>query len=147
MSNKTGLGIDSLQKYLYALPPPPQETTNPPCQFLITNKFVVNSLIVLGGTVLQGNLHKYQRLLLGPNSQGEFESVEIQNLEVNKTPVLSAGREQSCAVIIEPSQSLAIKLPGDEECIRKGMVLLEPRLTPKVTREFVVSLEMFCSKG
>ena len=41
-------------------------------QFFIHDKFEVHGSLVLAGTVIKGNLKKFQVLLLGPDSKGKF---------------------------------------------------------------------------
>lgn len=59
VSSKEGTGMDVLHQHLSSLPEPCPAPEEKGCQVLITNKFIVNGNIVLGGTVLQGSLKKY----------------------------------------------------------------------------------------
>ncbi|KAL4429496.1 hypothetical protein ABPG74_001341 [Tetrahymena malaccensis] len=99
-----------------------------------------NNNMIFQGTVLQGELHLAQKLLIGPDINGLFKKVKVQELMVVKTSVERVQTSQICSVRV----SMDIQDKRKFE-VRKGQVLVDPRLLPRAASEFLAELTLFDS--
>ncbi|KAL4472863.1 hypothetical protein ABPG72_020597 [Tetrahymena utriculariae] len=99
-----------------------------------------NNNMIFQGTVLQGELHLTQNLLIGPDINGLFKKVKVQELMVVKTSVERVQTSQICSVRV----SMDIQDKRKFE-VRKGQVLVDPRLLPRAASEFLAELTLFDS--
>lgn len=88
---------------------------------------------VVAGTVLGGTIHAGATMLLGPSSTGEFTPVIVRSIEVNYVPFASAAPGISAAFAIRPRGK---PFSGKRSWIRKGLHLVDPRLSPTAVWAF-----------
>ncbi|EAR99018.2 elongation factor Tu GTP-binding domain protein (macronuclear) [Tetrahymena thermophila SB210] len=99
-----------------------------------------NNNVIFQGTVLQGELHLAQNLLIGPDINGLFKKVKVQELMVVKTSVERVQTSQICSVRVSMDMQDKKKFE-----VRKGQVLVDPRLLPRAASEFLAELTLFDS--
>eukprot|EP00357_Protocruzia_adherens_P031889 CAMPEP_0114973722 /NCGR_PEP_ID=MMETSP0216-20121206/1119_1 /TAXON_ID=223996 /ORGANISM="Protocruzia adherens, Strain Boccale" /LENGTH=587 /DNA_ID=CAMNT_0002334259 /DNA_START=140 /DNA_END=1903 /DNA_ORIENTATION=- len=155
VSNVTLQGIDALTNFLNLIPVSQSWAGNQGNfpEFLIDESFPNHEEdMIVTGMVIQGSLRKYQPMLLGPDNDGGYRLVEIRDIHCKRVDVRSAVAGQSCSIAITMGQS-TIKWLNSIHGIRKGMVLVDPKLKPRAYWEFdaeVISFrkeveEEFCS--
>ena len=113
-----------------------------PPEFAVSNTFELGGQVVLGGTVLKGVIKEKQILLLGPDKQGSFYPVEIQEVQCNRVKVKSAQCGQTCTAAVKRVFTKAT-IGTDSDPIRQGMVLVDSRTNPKAYWEFQAELWVF----
>lgn len=87
---------------------------------------------ILAGMLIKGSVQEREQLLLGPFESGPtFLPVEVQTVQRYKVPCRIVRAGQSAALSIGNPKHL----PAGEK-LRKGMVLVDPKLEPKACREF-----------
>ncbi|CDW58662.1 GTP binding protein 2 [Trichuris trichiura] len=121
VSNVTGESIEQLLKFLYVLPPRDtkrQAAANiqEDVEFQIDDVFCVPGVgHVVSGLLTRGVLREGDRLLLGPNQQGDFKSVVVKSMQRIRVPCRVVQAAQFATVSIGDL--------GDFQ-LRKGMVLI-----------------------
>ncbi|EGR30739.1 kinesin motor domain protein [Ichthyophthirius multifiliis] len=153
VSNKTMVNIELLINFLSQLPDNRaflDLNLNNECEqfseFTIHNPFEKskintdkkNGQYVFLGTVLQGDLVLNQKLLLGPDFNGFFKEVQITQIIIAETSVETAQSSQICVVKVKADKEKTFE-------IRKGQVLVDPRLIPRAAYEFIAELSLFDS--
>jgi GTPase len=106
ISNVTGENLDVMISFLNQLPPLSDLSNNVamPTEFLISERFVVKNKTILAGTVIKGHINKGQHLYLGPDSKGNFRSIEIVDIRCLMVNVRYAKCGQTCTVyIVDPN--------------------------------------------
>jgi GTPase len=94
-----------------------------------------NSILV--GIVSSGKLHINSKCFLGPDSSGNFKIVEVCDIHCKKVNVNYSFKGQYCSVCIKsvgPINTLT------RDNVKKGMSLLDLRLTPIASRLFEIEL-------
>jgi GTPase len=127
VSSVEGTNLDLLRKFLNLIPPRIQwdKLKNLPTEITIDQTwFVAGVGTVVGGTVMQGIVTAGQTLLLGPDSTGKFESVQIKSIHSKRTPVQSLSAGHSAGFALKKIKRSAI---------RKGMVLADAKSDPHST--------------
>lgn len=122
-----GTNLDLLRKFLNLIPPRIQwdKLKNLPTEITIDQTwFVAGVGTVVGGTVMQGVVTAGQTLLLGPDSVGQFQQVQIKSIHSKRTPVQSLSAGHSAGFALKKIKRSAI---------RKGMVLAEIKSEPKAS--------------
>ena len=129
ISSVSGVGIDFLLKFLYALPPVPtsdasnnpkdQETLQEEAEFQVDEIFNIPSLgSIVGGRLVKGVIRTGDSLLLGPDDPtGRFVRVQVQSLHRNRAPCRTVQAGQAA--------TLALGKTYPKSILRKGSVLLE----------------------
>ncbi|CAD8133669.1 unnamed protein product [Paramecium pentaurelia] len=116
---------------------------------LKSNKGIIQvqdrKLLILGGTVTKGIIKKGQSLLIGPDKQGNFYPVQVQNLQSNRVKVKSALSGQLCTVQFQLINSYKKNFGTSENPIRRGMVLVDAKLKPNSYTIFIVNLQFFAA--
>ncbi|CAD8069456.1 unnamed protein product [Paramecium primaurelia] len=116
---------------------------------LKSNKGIIQvqdrKLLILGGTVTKGIIKKGQSLLIGPDKQGNFYPVQVQNLQSNRVKVKSALSGQLCTVQFQLINSYKKNFGTAENPIRRGMVLVDAKLKPNSYTIFIVNLQFFAA--
>lgn len=129
-----GTNIDKLTKFLNILRPiVANERENELNQL---PEFQVNDVFykkkpghILSGFVQSGSIKEHDKMLLGPFKSGKFIPVEIQTIQRYRVPCNAVRYGQSAAVSIGLLENIKEKL-------RKGMVLVHPKLNPVACMEF-----------
>ncbi len=124
VSSVSGSGIDQLKRFLHLLPPrsglkeqEKLEQAHP--EFQIDEIFdVPNVGCVVGGLVTQGIITEGMTLNLGPFEDGTYKPVAVTSIKRNRAACRLVRATQSAALAIDVSIMI----------VRKGMVLLDPRL-------------------
>lgn len=123
ISAKTGLGLDNLTLFLSKLPSRRNnnnkvkgnssntlELENNSFKFDIHEHFVnQQKKIVIAGFVNRGSISIGQKCFLGPNKQGIFSIVEIEELHCKKVPSKTALEGQFATISIKSKYSISIK--------------------------------------
>jgi len=139
VSNVTGDGIGLLKHFIQGLPSRLYDSglfkePSAPAEFHIDSVFTVNGVgLVVGGISRAGRIHTNQQLLLGPDKAGQFRPVLVKTLHYKRVPTDAVESGQHSAIAI---RSLVKKEQLKKNMIRKGMVLVDMALQPKITREF-----------
>ncbi|TFK54207.1 GTP-binding protein 1 [Heliocybe sulcata] len=126
LSNVTGEGLDFVRLFLNLLPSDEQDSSkfmnDQPLEYSVTDVWsvpyvgtVVNG-ILNGGTVKTG-----EQVLLGPDSNGNYQSTVIKSMQRKRAPVTTADAGQ-CV-------SFALKRVR-RQAVRKGMVIVHKTETP-----------------
>ena len=66
-------------------------------EFLIQNKFLKDSKIILTGTVVKGAIKRHQLLYIGPDETGVFRTIKVLNIHCYKVDVRMASCGQTCS--------------------------------------------------
>lgn len=88
---------------------------------------------VVAGTVLRGQIHVGETLLIGPDPTGEFQPVIVRSIHVQYTPCEIAHVGGSAAFAIKPKGK---GLDRRKQWIKKGMSLVHPSFQPSSSWEF-----------
>ncbi len=91
---------------------------------------------------MRGSISVRQQLLLGPGSDGNFRKIEVKGIHCKKIPVRQVIAGQMCSFAINLGK-FAEKWLTNEGKIRKGMVLVDPKLKPKATWTFCAEICTF----
>jgi GTPase len=136
MSCVTGTNLATLTKFLNVLPP---LSCNKQHDMQELTEFRVDEVYfkkkpghILAGMLAKGSVQEREQLLLGPFDRGEFVHVEVQTVQRYKVPCRIVRAGQSAALSIGNPKSSGVT----EWRLRKGMVLVDPKLEPKACREF-----------
>jgi len=127
VSSVEGTNLDLLRKYLNLIPPRIQwdKLKHLPTEVTIDQTwFVAGVGTVVGGTVMQGEVHAGQTVLLGPDSNGQYQQVQIKSIHSKRTPVQSLSAGYSAGFALKKIKRSAI---------RKGMVMAELKSNPIAT--------------
>uniref|UniRef100_A0A5S6Q4F9 Tr-type G domain-containing protein n=1 Tax=Trichuris muris TaxID=70415 RepID=A0A5S6Q4F9_TRIMR len=121
VSSVTGESIEQLLKFLYILPPRDTNKQNmaslqEDVEFQIDDIFQVPDVgQVVTGLLTRGVIREGDRLLLGPNQQGDFKPVVVKSLQRIRVPCRVVQAAQSASVSIGDLGGFPL---------RKGMVLI-----------------------
>ena len=84
--------------------------------------FVTGVGTVVGGTVMSGTIQGEQKMLLGPDGNGQFTPVQVKSVHSKRVLVKSAWAGQSAGFALKKIK---------RSLIRKGMVLVDINSNPK----------------
>lgn len=122
VSNVEGTNLDLLRQFLNIVPLRRTLCESDPAHFQIDDVYWVEGVgTVVSGTVLAGTIKVNDILLLGPNSVGEFVPLPVKSIHRKRMPVSTVRCGQTA--------SFALRKITKRE-VRKGMVMLDPRLNP-----------------
>jgi GTPase len=132
-----GTYLDKLRKFLNVLPPF-LNSSEKESEMQQLPEFRVDEVYfkkkpghILAGMLTKGSIQERQNMLLGPFEYGDFLPVEIQTVQRYRVPCRMVRAGQSAALSIgNPKKGII------NEKLRKGMVLVDPRLEPKACRDF-----------
>ncbi|HUT81615.1 MAG TPA: GTP-binding protein [Candidatus Bathyarchaeia archaeon] len=130
ISNVTGENLDLLGKFLNLLPANRnwEDQIENPAEFHIDETFSVTGVgTVVAGTLISGSVSIDDTLQLGPDELGQFKKVKIISIHNKRVPVRRIVAGQTATFAIRRIQ---------RSSIRKGMVLLDDHLEPKVSHLF-----------
>ena len=130
VSNVTGEDLDLLKKFLNLLPVNKkwEDEINKTVEFHIDETFSVTGVgTVVAGTLVGGTVSIDDILQLGPDEAGRFKEVKVKSIHNKRLPVKTVIAGQTATFALR-------KIP--RTAIRKGMVLLDNNIKPKVSKEF-----------
>ncbi|XP_061576618.1 GTP-binding protein 1-like isoform X1 [Cololabis saira] len=129
ISNVTGDNMDLLKMFLNLLS---SRTTfsndEDPAEFQIDDTYSVPGVgTVVSGTTLRGLIRLNDMLLLGPDPLGTFIPIAVKSIHRKRMPVREVRGGQTASFALKKIK---------RSSIRKGMVMVSPRLMPQATWEF-----------
>ena len=92
---------------------------------------------ILSGIVSSGKLRTNSKCFLGPDISGNFIKVEVCDIHCKKVSVSYSFKGQYCSVCIK---SLGKINTLSKENVKKGMYLLDTRITPVASRLFEIEV-------
>ncbi|KAG2799001.1 hypothetical protein PC111_g20611 [Phytophthora cactorum] len=138
VSSVDGNGLDVLQGYLAVLEPKRlwANKAKTPAEFQVIQAYDIEDAgTIVTGLVHAGTLCVGERMLLGPDSDGQFCDVAVESIEVQHKAAQSLSAGETGAVLI---RFLATAQPAHR--IRKGTMLVHPSVRPMATRQFDAEL-------
>ncbi|KAG7384761.1 GTP binding protein [Phytophthora boehmeriae] len=141
VSSVNGSGLDVLQRYLASIEPKRVWAANAkrPTEFQINQAYdIEDEGTVVTGLVQAGTLCVGERLLLGPDSHGQFCDVAVESIEVQHKAALSLSAGETGAVLVRFLS--ALQPTNTAHRIRKGTMLVHPSVQPTATRQFDAEL-------
>ncbi|NHK32240.1 MAG: elongation factor 1-alpha [Asgard group archaeon] len=130
VSNVTGENLDLLRKFMNLLPANKkwEDYIDEPVEYHIDETFSVTGVgTVVAGTLISGTIAEDDILNLGPNELGEFQEVKVKSIQNKRMTVRR--------VVAGQTATLALRKLARKE-IRKGMVILDKEIKPKVSTTF-----------
>ncbi|KAK6170850.1 hypothetical protein SNE40_019146 [Patella caerulea] len=128
VSNVTGENLDLLKMFLNLLSTRVKCNLSKPAEFQIDDTFSVPGVgTVVSGTLLQGIVRLNDSLLLGPDALGQFMPMVIKSIHRKRMPVKEVRGGQTASFALKKIK---------RSVIRKGMVMVSPKLEPKACWEF-----------
>ncbi|KAH7950006.1 hypothetical protein HPB49_018248 [Dermacentor silvarum] len=129
VSNVTGENLLLLKMFLNLLSTRMPNLDSEPAEFQVDDTYSVPGVgTVVSGTTLKGVIRLNEVLLLGPDPLGHFQPVAVKSIHRKRMPVKEVHSGQTA--------SFALKKQVKRSDIRKGMVLVSPKLEPKSCWEF-----------
>ncbi|XP_029410940.1 GTP-binding protein 1 isoform X2 [Nannospalax galili] len=99
-----------------------------PAEFQIDDTYSVPGVgTVVSGTTLRGLIKLNDTLLLGPDPLGNFLSIAVKSIHRKRMPVKEVRGGQTASFALKKIK---------RSSIRKGMVMVSPRLNPQASWEF-----------
>ncbi|XP_073448623.1 GTP-binding protein 1 [Aquarana catesbeiana] len=128
ISNVTGENLDLLKMFLNLLSPRCSSREEEPAEFQIDDTYSVPGVgTVVSGTTLRGLIKLNDLLLLGPDPLGNFTSIAVKSIHRKRMPVKEVRGGQTASFALKKIK---------RSSIRKGMVMVSPRLNPQASWEF-----------
>lgn len=128
VSNVSGENLDLLKMFLNLLSTRLKSETTAPAEFQIDDTFSVPGVgTVVSGTLLQGTIKLNDTLLLGPDALGHFQPITVKSIHRKRMPVREVKGGQTASFSLKKVK---------RSSIRKGMVMVSPKLEPKACWEF-----------
>uniref|UniRef100_A0A8C6LMF2 GTP-binding protein 1 n=1 Tax=Nothobranchius furzeri TaxID=105023 RepID=A0A8C6LMF2_NOTFU len=128
ISNVTGENMDLLKMFLNLLSPRTTFNNDEPAEFQIDDTYSVPGVgTVVSGTTLRGLIRLNDMLLLGPDPLGVFIPIAVKSIHRKRMPVKEVHGGQTASFALKKIKRAAI---------RKGMVMISPKLQPQATWEF-----------
>lgn len=128
VSNVTGENLDLLKMFLNLLSPRIHFDESEPAEFQIDDTFSVPGVgTVVSGTTLKGSIRLNDTLMLGPDALGQFIPIAIKSIHRKRMPVKEVRGGQTASFALKKIK---------RSYIRKGMVMVSPKLDPKACWEF-----------
>merc|ERR1719188_2075435 len=128
VSNVTGENLDLLTMFMNLLSNRTPNTDDEPSEFQIDDTYSVPGVgTVVSGTNLRGTIKLNDTLLLGPDPLGHFQPIAVRSIHRKRMPVSEIKSGQTA--------SFALKKIKRSQ-IRKGMVMVSPKLNPQSCWEF-----------
>lgn len=108
VSNFTGDGIELLRNFLGALNKPIKRESQENNAQNITTKFTIDSSyhskglgLILCGTVVKGSVQVGQKMMFGPDANGNFKEVQIKGIHENRVTIDHAFEQSSVTLKIK----------------------------------------------
>ncbi|KAM4594244.1 LOW QUALITY PROTEIN: GTP-binding protein 1-like [Fundulus diaphanus] len=128
ISNVTGENMDLLKMFLNLLSPRTTFSNDEPAEFQIDDTYSVPGVgTVVSGTTLRGLIRLNDTLLLGPDPLGTFIPIAVKSIHRKRMPVKEVHGGQTASFALKKIK---------RSSIRKGMVMVSPKLMPQATWEF-----------
>ncbi|KAG0958252.1 hypothetical protein G6F32_000483 [Rhizopus arrhizus] len=131
VSNVTGQGLDLVRNFLNILPSLTRYETDQPLHYEINETYSVPFVgTVVSGLIKSGVVHVGDKVILGPDSVGQFATTSVKGIHRKRVSVPAATAGQTVTLALKNVRRNAI---------RKGQVLLtheKDQLMPKVSRRF-----------
>ncbi|KIK67426.1 hypothetical protein GYMLUDRAFT_37548 [Collybiopsis luxurians FD-317 M1] len=133
VSNVTGEGLDYLRTFLNLLPSSEGDTdkfaVDQPLEFSVTEVWSVPYVgTVVNGIINGGSLKTGDPVMLGPDSNGNFQSTVVKSMQRKRASVTTAEAGQCVSCALKRVR---------RNTVRKGMVMVSKSETlPKATRQF-----------
>ncbi|XP_038551028.1 GTP-binding protein 1-like [Micropterus salmoides] len=128
ISNVTGENMDLLKMFLNLLSSRTSYRDDQPAEFQIDDTYSVPGVgTVVSGTTLRGLIRLNDTMLLGPDPLGSFIPIAVKSIHRKRMPVKEVRGGQTASFALKKIK---------RSSIRKGMVMVSPRLCPQATWEF-----------
>ncbi|KAM7372130.1 hypothetical protein PAMP_009323 [Pampus punctatissimus] len=128
ISNVTGENMDLLKMFLNLLSSRTSYRDDQPAEFQIDDTYSVPGVgTVVSGTTLHGLIRLNDTMLLGPDPLGSFIPIAVKSIHRKRMPVKEVRGGQTASFALKKIK---------RSSIRKGMVMVSPRLSPQATWEF-----------
>lgn len=128
ISNVTGENMDLLKMFLNLLSSRTSFKDDEPAEFQIDDTYSVPGVgTVVSGTTLCGLIRLNDTMLLGPDPLGAFISIAVKSIHRKRMPVKEVRGGQTASFALKKIK---------RSSIRKGMVMVSPRLNPQASWEF-----------
>ncbi|XP_034430542.1 GTP-binding protein 1-like isoform X1 [Hippoglossus hippoglossus] len=128
ISNVTGENMDLLKMFLNLLSSRTIFSNDEPAEFQIDDTYSVPGVgTVVSGTTLRGMIRLNDTLLLGPDPLGTFIPIAVKSIHRKRMPVKEVRGGQTASFALKKIK---------RSSIRKGMVMVSPKLMPQATWEF-----------
>ncbi|KAK0154082.1 GTP-binding protein 1 [Merluccius polli] len=128
ISNVTGENMELLKMFLNLLSCRTSYSEDEPAEFQIDDTYSVPGVgTVVSGTTLRGLIRLNDTLLLGPDPLGTFIPIAVKSIHRKRMPVREVRGGQTASFALKKIK---------RSSIRKGMVMISPKLTPQATWEF-----------
>ncbi|XP_026207103.1 GTP-binding protein 1 isoform X2 [Anabas testudineus] len=128
ISNVTGENMDLLKMFLNLLSSRTSYRDDQPAEFQIDDTYSVPGVgTVVSGTTLRGLIRLNDTMLLGPDPLGGFIPIAVKSIHRKRMPVKEVRGGQTASFALKKIK---------RSSIRKGMVMVSPRLNPQATWEF-----------
>ncbi|KAJ6586932.1 GTP-binding protein 1 [Mycena vulgaris] len=133
VSNVTGEGLDFVRTFLNLLPSSETDqekfAVNQPLEFSVTEVWSVPYVgTVVNGIINNGSVKTGDAVLLGPDSNGHYQSTVVKSMQRKRANVTTAEAGQCVSLALKRVRRAAV---------RKGMVLVNKTdAPPKAVRQF-----------
>ncbi|XP_056262493.1 GTP-binding protein 1 isoform X2 [Pseudoliparis swirei] len=128
ISNVSGENMELLKMFLNLLSSRTSYHDDQPAEFQIDDTYSVPGVgTVVSGTTLQGLIRLNDTMLLGPDPLGSFIPIAVKSIHRKRMPVKEVRGGQTASFSLKKIK---------RSSIRKGMVMVSPRLCPQATWEF-----------
>uniref|UniRef100_A0A8C9R8M4 GTP-binding protein 1 n=1 Tax=Scleropages formosus TaxID=113540 RepID=A0A8C9R8M4_SCLFO len=128
ISNVTGENMDLLKMFLNLLSSRTSYSDEEPAEFQIDDTYSVPGVgTVVSGTTLRGLIRLNDVLLLGPDPLGNFIPIAVKSIHRKRMPVKEVRGGQTASFALKKIK---------RSSIRKGMVMVSPKLSPQASWEF-----------
>ncbi|XP_061889067.1 GTP-binding protein 2b isoform X1 [Entelurus aequoreus] len=137
VSSVSGESLELLKVFLNVLPPlsnskEQEELMQQLTEFQVDEIYSVPEVgTVVGGTLYSGVCREGERLVVGPTDQGHFLRLRVASIQ----------RNRSACRLLRAGQAATLALGNfDRSLLRKGMVMVSPKMKPTVCREFEAAI-------
>ncbi|KAG9340385.1 hypothetical protein JZ751_021498 [Albula glossodonta] len=128
ISNVTGENMDLLKMFLNLLSSRTSYSDEEPAEFQIDDTYSVPGVgTVVSGTTLRGLIRLNDTMLLGPDPLGNFLPIAVKSIHRKRMPVKEVRGGQTASFALKKIK---------RSSIRKGMVMVSPKLSPQASWEF-----------
>ncbi|KAJ3600284.1 hypothetical protein NHX12_031270 [Muraenolepis orangiensis] len=128
ISNVSGENMELLKTFLNLLSSRTTYRDDQPAEFQIDDTYSVPGVgTVVSGTTLRGLIRLNDTMLLGPDPLGSFLSIAVKSIHRKRMPVKEVRGGQTASFSLKKIK---------RSSIRKGMVMVCPRLNPQASWEF-----------
>ncbi|XP_036409058.1 GTP-binding protein 1 isoform X1 [Megalops cyprinoides] len=128
ISNVTGENMDLLKMFLNLLCSRTSYSDEEPAEFQIDDTYSVPGVgTVVSGTTLRGLIRLNDTMLLGPDPLGSFIPIAVKSIHRKRMPVKEVRGGQTASFALKKIK---------RSSIRKGMVMVSPKLNPQASWEF-----------